>query len=149
MSDALDRPFMVAGAGYMGAALALSLRRRVPSLTVASRNLQRAQALAVKVGGSAMTLGDAAALAPAAGGLAVALAGPWPAKFAARSLPPTVDLSSPPALPDEACRKYSGIDQFLAGGRVDHGDYLIRASTVVDAAVASFVDSLVTRPVAV
>jgi hypothetical protein len=149
MSDARDRPFVVAGAGYMGAALALSLHRRVPRLTIASRNLERARAVAAKVGGSALTLGDARAVAPAAGGLAVALAGPWPGKFAAGSLPPTVDLSSPPALPGEASRMYRGIDQFLSGGVADDGDYRVRAAAVVDAAVASFLDSVASHAVAV
>ena len=149
MSNGSDRPFMVAGAGYMGAALARSIRRRAPSLTVASRSLERARALAAKVGAAAITLGDAATVAPSAGGLAVALGGAWPARFAAGSLPPTVDLSSPPALPREACRNYRGIDQFLAGGRADGGDYRVRAAAVVDAAVASFFDSMASRAVAV
>jgi glutamyl-tRNA reductase len=134
-------PVLVAGAGYMGSAIATTLASHRLPLIVASRSLERAGGVAERVGAIPATLEGAAALAPAARGVAVALGGPWVAEFSG-PLPAVVDVSSPPALAGTRCRQYVDIDCLLATGAAagaDH-DYAARAERVVESDLADYLE---------
>ncbi len=119
---------VVAGAGVMGRALAVGAARRGAAVTVASRDPERARALATAIGGSWASLDEAAGRVAQADALLVALSGRWDALaerwagpdgadgpsrdplpivdadgVAARPsdwMPLVVDLSSPQAVPE-------------------------------------------------
>ncbi len=123
---------MVAGAGVMGRALAAGAARRGAAVTVASRDPARARALARAIGGSWVSLEEAATRAMDARVLLIALGGRWDA-FADRwrpaapgwrapggPAPITVDLSSPPAVPASVRailgERYIDVDRLFAPG---------------------------------
>jgi glutamyl-tRNA reductase len=97
---------LIVGAGVMGTAVARSAQRRGASLRVASRRLDRAEALAADVGGSTLPFDPGPEAVGRAALVVVALAGPWsisPATVAALADgPPVVDLSQPGAVPAAA-----------------------------------------------
>ena len=70
---------VVAGAGVMGRALAVGAARRGAAVTVASRDPERARALATAIGGSWASLDEAAGRVAQADALLVALSGRWDA----------------------------------------------------------------------
>jgi glutamyl-tRNA reductase len=133
-------PVLVVGAGYMGAAIAAALSPRC-QVVIASRTLERALAVAARHRLTAVGLDSAEALAPQARGLAVALAAPWQARFRAGSLPPAVDVSSPPALEAAASADYTDIDALLALGSAAADGYAARAARVVESDLAAYLDS--------
>ncbi len=100
---------LVVGAGDMGRRLASEARRRRARVSVASRRVEHAAAVAAGLGGRAVPLEDAPSVAVDADAVAVALSGPWllPGDVA---LPPTVDLSSPPALTARGAAAFLDID---------------------------------------
>lgn len=133
-------PVLVAGAGYMGAAIASLLAAERLELLVASRTFERACAVASRVGATALPLDAAARLGPQTRGVAVALGGPWTAAFEGR-LPAVVDVSSPPALGAAVSRDYVGIDALLALGAAGRRDgYVGRAERLVEADVAAYLE---------
>ncbi len=104
----LSRGFvLVAGAGALGQALTRTLNQRGVAVVVASRSQGRGE----------LDLAGAAALAPRANAIAVALGGPWrdlqPVDHA--TLPPVVDLSAPAAVPQPVRAalgdRFLGIDE--------------------------------------
>lgn len=101
---------LIVGSGAMGKLLAFEARRRRMQITVASRQESHAAALARIVSGRAVGLAEAAAIAPAHDGVAVALRGPWPEGNAIPAPAPTVDLSSPPAITAPTHTPYLDID---------------------------------------
>jgi glutamyl-tRNA reductase len=101
---------LVVGSGAMGKLLAFEARRRRMQITVTSRHEPHAVALARIVSGRAVSLAEAAAIAPAHDGVAVALRGPWPEGNAIPAPAPTVDLSSPPAITGPIHTPYLDID---------------------------------------
>ena len=101
---------LIVGSGAMGELLALEARRRHMQITVASRHQSRAVALARIVSGRAVSLAEAAAIAPAHDGVAIALRGPWPEGNGIPAPAPTVDLSSPPAITPSTQTPYLDID---------------------------------------
>lgn len=83
---------LVVGAGTLGQALVRTLRERGSTVVVASRRPRPEVEL---------DLAAAARLAPRVRAIAVALGGPWRDLAAEPSnLPPVVDLSAPPAVPE-------------------------------------------------
>src|SRR5207253_11184867 len=104
------RPIVVAGAGRMGAALAHSVAGAGAEVTVASRDAGKAARPAQMYGGRGVDLPTGAQLTSAAAGLAAAPRCRWtePGATAGRPLPPTGDLSSPPADPGPAARPRDG-----------------------------------------
>jgi glutamyl-tRNA reductase len=140
---------LVVGAGYMGSAIANVLAPRCPELAIASRTPARAAALARRLGAPALNLEQAAASAPRARGLAIALSAPWTAEFLPASLPPTVDVSSPPAISEQTCTDHVGIDALLARRQTGDAGYAERARGIVETAVVTYLDSLERRAVAV
>ncbi len=160
---------MVAGAGVMGRALAAGAARRGASVTVASRDPERARALARAIGGSWASLEDAATRAMDARVLLIALGGRWEA-FADRwgpaaprwstpggRRPFTVDLSSPPAVP-ESVREAFGeqfidVDRLFARGpsaaaeaEEIRGAYVEHAERLVDDACEQYARWVAARP---
>jgi glutamyl-tRNA reductase len=101
---------LIVGSGAMGELLALEARRRGMKITVASRHESHAAALARIVSGRAVGLAEAAAVAPAHDWVAIALRGFWPEGNGVPALPPTVDLSSPPAITPSMHTPYLDID---------------------------------------
>jgi glutamyl-tRNA reductase len=102
-------PLIIVGAGHVGASLVASAQRRSAEIIVASRSGERATNLAASHGARAVDLVGAAALAPSAGGIAIALKGTWKElSSGAELLPPVVDLSAPPALTDDLVRALNG-----------------------------------------
>jgi glutamyl-tRNA reductase len=133
----------------MGAAIANVLATRCSELAIASRSREHAGAVASKLGVSALSLPDAAVCAPSARGVAVALSGPWSLDAATPLLPPTVDVSAPPALPATASVDYVGIDELLATCQRGDDAYVDRARWLVEAAVIAYLDSIQRRAEAV
>ena len=143
------RQALVVGAGAMGRDLARVFAARGAEVVVASRTRDRAVAVAEGVGGLAVELEAAAGLAPTSAALGVALGGPWPAA-ASVELPPTVDLSSPPALPQASRERlggrHIGIDDLAAGAATDgvrppdqaDPEYAAGAEALVAAAAANY-----------
>ncbi len=102
------RTILVAGVGRMGRLAAWAAQRRGAAVVVTSRTDERAAALAREVEGTWVPFGRAEL--PVIDGVVAGLAGPWPlgAADAARidrSGAVVVDLSSPPAVPDELRRR--------------------------------------------
>ena len=96
------RPVLVVGTGAMGRALVSAATARSVNTVVAGRD----------------RLGSAAELVPKVCGIAVALRGPWrELDDLPRRLPPTVDLSAPPAVGasvrDALGDSFAGIDDFV------------------------------------
>ncbi len=91
---------LVVGTGPMGRLAAAAFARRGAFVTVASRSVQRAQALALSVRGRATDLAGAARLV-ASSGAVVAIRGPWhlAADVVAEAGAAIVDLSVPHAVP--------------------------------------------------
>jgi glutamyl-tRNA reductase len=101
---------LVVGAGAMGRLLAGEARRRGLTVVVASRTFDRAAAVAAQVRGRAVSLETAARQASEMRGVAIALAGSWSALADPGTLPPTVDLSSPPTIPTRGLADRLDID---------------------------------------
>jgi glutamyl-tRNA reductase len=148
-TDLRRGPFLVVGAGTMGATLAISAKRRGAEVTIASRTFARANRLAEKIGASAATLEAASDLAESSTAVAVALSGPW---HELRRAPrcPIADVSTPSAL-DEAVRDALNgtlldIDRLLAmtpgAGSAEAEAYGRRVDPLVDEAVNEYVDWL-------
>ena len=160
---------VVAGAGVMGRALAAGAARRGASVTVASRDPERARALARAIGGSWASLGEAATHAMEARVLLIALGGRWdafadqwrlvaPRWSAPDGQPPlTVDLSSPPAIPEPVRaalgEQYIDVDHLFARGpsaaaeaeEVRHA-YVEHAERLVDEACKQYARWIAARP---
>src|ERR1700737_3408480 len=96
-TDLQHGPFLVVGAGTMGATLAISAKRKGADVTIASRTYARAERLAAKIQVAATTIEDAPPLAPSTAAVAIALRGPWHQLTAAPPCP-VADISPPPAL---------------------------------------------------
>jgi glutamyl-tRNA reductase len=99
------RPILVAGVGRMGRLAAFAAARRGAIPVVTNRTYERAAELASETGGRAIPFGTDDVL-PAIAGAIIAIAGPWDVGLAdARRLVEhdvtVVDLSSPPAVPEE------------------------------------------------
>ena len=131
------RMVVVAGAGRMGASLAHSLTRAGASVTVASRDANRAARLARIYGGIGVDLLEGARLTNEAAGVAVALGGPWTelAAAGADDLPPVADISAPQAIPDAVRRRlngsFLGIDDLYRLGGSPPGAYIKDAEALV------------------
>src|ERR1700737_3946737 len=151
-ADLQGRPFLVVGAGTMGATLAISAKRRGADVTVASRTQAHAQRLADKIGASATSLEAAAAMAQSSAAVAVALAGPWDELDRAPQCP-IADISTPPVLNETVRGAPHGtlldIDRLLAmtpgAGSAEAEAYSRRVDPLVDAAVAEYMDWLTDR----
>lgn len=93
---------LVVGAGSMGRVTAFAAARRGVEVVVTNRSAERAEAVAAAVGATALPWD---AELPDVAGVVVALAGPWHVSDADRRRlvdgATVVDLSSPPATPDE------------------------------------------------
>lgn len=140
-------PVLVVGAGRMGALLARALNRRQAQVTIASRTRTRAERLARERKASAADLAEAVGLAPQMSAIAVALAGPW---AAAAGLPPTADLSSPPAV---AARErlrlgadFLAIDDLYDRSQSGPQAYVEAAQSVVELKTADYMRWLECRP---
>jgi len=135
-----NRTLLVAGAGAMGRAVAASAGRRGARIVVASRTLAHAQRLAADVDGSAVDLVSAAGLVERADALAIALGGPWVALGRAGRLPATVDLSFPAvvtaAQQASLGDRFAGVDTLFGLGRNDMGD--VGATSATTAEVAAY-----------
>ena len=138
------RTVLVAGAGRMGSALAHSARLAGADITIASRDVARAQRLAEVYGGRGIDLAAGAEVASGSAGIAVALAGSWHQLRPAQGvLPPIADISAPTAVPTAVRARLNG--SFLG---ID--DLYLRTQTVprgyqeeADRVVASKTDEYV------
>lgn len=108
---------LVVGTGTMGRLLAIEARSRGATVTVASRDPTRAAALGVAVGGEGVDLAAAASDAASMDGIAVAIGGRWTGLDGVHDLPPTVDLSSPAAVPPGIARRQIDIDGLFVWAR--------------------------------
>jgi glutamyl-tRNA reductase len=144
------RPVVVAGAGRMGSALAHAATGAGAEVTIASRDLAKAQRLARVYGGRGVGLGDGADLARSSAGVAVALAGVWHEFDAVDGgLPPIADISAPPAVPATVRARLDGSflgidDLFMVAQPVPSG-YIEEAERVVLARTRDYVRWLVNR----
>jgi glutamyl-tRNA reductase len=141
--------FLVVGAGTMGAALAMSAKRKGADVVIASRTYARANGLAEKIGATASTLEAASALAQSSTAVAVALSGPWHELRRAPACP-IADISTPAALDQSVRDSLNGtlldIDRLLAmtpgAGSAEAEAYSRRIGPLVDEAVGEYVDWL-------
>jgi len=148
-TDLRRGPFLVVGAGTMGAALAISAKRKGAEVTVASRTHARANRLAEKIGASATTLAAASELVHSSTAVAIALAGPWHELMRAPQCP-VADISTPSALDQSVREALDGtlldIDRLLAmtpgAGSAEAEAYGRRVDPLVDAAVDEYLDWL-------
>jgi glutamyl-tRNA reductase len=146
-SNLADRSVLVVGAGRMGSALAHSARLAGAEVTIASRDVARANRLAHVYGGRGTDLAGGAELAPKSSAVAVALAGTWhefqPVEGA---LPPIADISAPPAVPAEVRARlnggYLGIDDLYVRPESVPTGYIDEADRVVAAKTREYVDWL-------
>jgi glutamyl-tRNA reductase len=146
-SNLADRTVLVVGAGRMGSALAHSARLAGAEVTIASRDVARANRLAHVYGGRGTDLAGGAELAPKSSAVAVALAGTWhefqPVEGA---LPPIADISAPPAVPAEVRARlnggYLGIDDLYVRPESVPTGYIDEADRVVAAKTREYVDWL-------
>lgn len=144
MSEFSGHMVVVAGAGRMGASLAHSLTRAGATVTVASRDANRAAGLAGIYGGVGVDLLEGARLTKQAVGIAVALGGPWTELAAAEAddLPPVADISAPQAIPDGVRRRlngsFLGIDDLYRLGGLPPGAYIKDAEALVAAKAAEY-----------
>lgn len=110
---------LVAGAGRVGSSLAAAATAAGARVIVASRHRE-------------MPLAEAAQLAPDVAAIAVALAGPWPELLEIeRPLPPTADLSAPPAVPRGRAARMLTIDDLYDRAGEEAG-YRATAEAVVE-----------------
>lgn len=118
-ADLQDATVLVAGAGRVGGSLAAAASSAGAKVVVASRHRE-------------MSLAEAARLAPDVAAIAVALSGPWHELLAvSRPLPPTADLSAPPAVPrDRAARMLTIDDLYDRAG--EEAGYREAAGAVVE-----------------
>jgi glutamyl-tRNA reductase len=142
------RRVLVVGAGTMGRATARAAVRRGALVAVASRSLDRAEALAAAVGARAVPF-DPAAEAGSFEGVVVALRGPWAlgqeaGDTLARAASVVVDLSVPGALPVEVGARlgprFVSIDDLAVFGSADGSRQDDRVAARVLAAVEQGVD---------
>jgi glutamyl-tRNA reductase len=148
-TDLRRGPFLVVGAGTMGASLAISAKRRGADVIIASRNHARASRLAEKVGAKATTLEAASDLAQTSVAIAVALSGPWHELRLAPNCP-IADISTPAAIDQSVREALNGtlldIDRLLAmtpgAGSAEAEAYSRRVDPLVDEAVDDYVDWL-------
>jgi glutamyl-tRNA reductase len=153
-TDLSRGPFLVVGAGTMGASLATSAKRRGAEVTIASRTYARAKRLAEKLGASATTMAAASDLAESSIAVAVALSGPW---LELRRAPtcPVADISTPSALEPSVRDALNGtlldIDRLLAmtpgAGTAEAEAYSRRVDPLVEEAVNEYVHWLRDRHV--
>jgi glutamyl-tRNA reductase len=109
-------------------------------VTIASRDRERAQAAAARIGADAIDLDAAALEATRAAAVAVALAGPW--HLVAGPLPPTADLSSPSAVPPHARGEFLSVDDLFTGAGTPPAGYVQAATAIVSAKLAEYRDWL-------
>jgi glutamyl-tRNA reductase len=146
-TDLQHGPFLVVGAGTMGATLAISAKRKGADVTIASRTYARAERLAGKIQVAATTIDEAARLAHSSA--AIALAGPWHELTVAPPCP-VADISTPPALDQRVRDALNGtlldIDRLLAmtpGAKSAEAEaYSRRVDPLVDEAVNEYMDWL-------
>lgn len=148
-ADLRSGPFLVVGAGTMGASLAISAKRKGAEVTIASRSYDRANRLAAKIGATAATLEVASDLAQSSAAVAVALSGPW---HELRRAPrcPIADISTPAAIDQNVRDALNGtlldIDRLLAmtpgAGSAEAEAYSRRVEPLVDDAVDEYIDWL-------
>jgi glutamyl-tRNA reductase len=128
------RTILVVGVGRMGRLAAFAAHRRGARVVVANRTGERAKGLAAEVGGWTVPFGVDAVLPPLDGAV-VALAGPWrpgPVDTAALAANGTtvVDLSSPPAVPEDLRAALGGrltsVDDLTVGPEAAPHDRLRR-----------------------
>jgi glutamyl-tRNA reductase len=139
-AELASQPVLVAGAGRMGTALARAATAAGARVTIASRDLQRAQAAAARIGARATDLNSATREATNAAAVAVALAGPW--HLVAGPLPPTADLSSPSAVPPYARGEFLSVDDLFNGAGTPPAGYVQAATAIVSAKLAEYRDWL-------
>lgn len=99
-----ERPVLVVGAGTMGRAAVVALKRRGHQVLIASRTRERALVLASELHALSVALDPGALVASQVAGVVVALGGPWEVSEATQTAMSdgsawVVDLSAPPALP--------------------------------------------------
>jgi glutamyl-tRNA reductase len=99
-----ERPVLVVGAGSMGRAAAMALKRMGRQLLITSRTRERAVLLAAEVGARSVPFDPGPLVSSRISGVVVALAGPWKASETTQaalcaSRAWVVDLSAPPSLP--------------------------------------------------
>ena len=148
-TDLRGGPFLVVGAGTMGASLAISAKRKGAEVTIASRTYARANRLAEKIGATATTLKAASDLAQSSIAVAVALSGPWPELRRAPKCP-IADISTPAAIDQSVRDALNGIlldiDRLLAmtpgADSAEAEAYSRRVDPLVDEAVDEYVDWL-------
>jgi glutamyl-tRNA reductase len=148
-TDLRHGPFLVVGAGTMGATLAISAKRKGADVTIASRTYAHAQRLAGKIQVAATTIDEAAHIARSSAAVAIALAGPWHELTAAPPCP-VADISTPPALDQRVRDALNGtlldIDRLLAmtpGAKSAEAEaYSRRVDPLVDEAVTEYMDWL-------
>lgn len=107
-----ERPVLVVGAGTMGRAAAVALKRQGRQLLIASRTRERALVLASELHALSVALDPGALVASQIAGVVVALGGPWEVSEATQAglsdaSAWVVDLSAPPALPDRLAGQLS------------------------------------------
>ena len=135
----------------MGSVLAHAAARLGASITVASRDRNRAARLAAVHGGQGVDLDEGATLATGSAAVAVALAGPWTAlEKSTGELPPIADLSAPSAVPGSVRAglngSFLGIDElFSVDAPVPRG-YVEAAEEVVARKSKEYLDWLRSRP---
>lgn len=148
----VGRELLVVGAGTIGEDVARAAVAAGLDVVVASRTVERAEALAARVAGgrtgvvAAVDLAGARSAAPTADAIVVALAGAWPIDGPVDDLPPIVDLSAPPALDSDVRAalgpRWTGIDDLMAdAGRADDpGDdaYAARAARLAETAADGY-----------
>ena len=127
---------LIVGSGRVGAAATRAVVGMGARVTVASRSAERAHRLAALHGVEAHDLHSAVERVPHVDGIIVALAGPWPeAAAVAGQLPPTADLSAPPALPERLraeARHHLSIDELVGGGALPPPGYVDAAKREVE-----------------
>ena len=139
-SNLAGRTVLVVGAGRMGSALAHSAGLAGAEVTIASRDVARADRLARVYGGRGTDLAGGAELAPKSSAIAVALAGTWHEFQPVQgSLPPIADISAPPAVLAAVRARlnggYLGIDDLyvrpepLPSGYINEADRVVAAKT--------------------
>ena len=134
------RSVLVVGAGRMGSSLAHCVRLAGGDVTIASRDVTRAERLAQVYGGQGVDLADGAKLAVKSAAIAVALAGVWHELLPrADELPPIADISAPTAVPEavraRANGDFLGIDDLyvrlpaLPRGYIDEAGRVVTSKT--------------------
>lgn len=144
------RRVLVVGSGAMGTGLVRAAAKRGARITVGGRDAARAGQVARIASGSGVDLAEAARVAPGMDAVVVALAGPWLGLPDDARLPPTVDLSSPSALPsavrDRLGVAFIDIDTLApdaaAGPRRHPGEIALAEREYVDRAERLVADAL-------